>query len=585
MNTIINELTKIVKKAFVECGYSESAGEVIRSNRPDLAQFQANGAFLTAKKYKIPPITIANNVVEFLSSMEIFSNVSVANPGFINISLTDDYIINWVNRMVDDKYLGIPQISDEQTIIIDYGGPNIAKPLHVGHLRSAIIGESIKRIASIIGYNAIGDIHLGDWGMPIGLIIAELEERSSLECDSVDLSLTSNIKKLTIDDLNEIYPFASKKSKENNNFKLKAKKITCELQQGNKEYLYIWNKIVQISIADLKQNYSRLNVNFDLWKGESDSEQYIPELIDILTSKKLLKRSLGALIVDVSKPDDNLCIPPIIIKKSDNSNLYSTTDLATIIQRQKELSPKKYWYVADNRQSLHFEQVFRCAQIAGLVHENVELEFLGFGTMNGKDQKPYKTREGGVMKLSELLEMAESKAMERIQNSKHLEASEEEKKEIARKVSIAAIKFGDLSNNRTKDYVFDLDKFLAKEGKTGAYILYTISRINSIVKRAKKVKYNCKLEKLYSDEERQILLNVMATGDVFLHSLKEKAPHYICESVYQIATSFSKFYSNTNIIFETDESKRSTWISLIKIVKIFIMKHLDALGIESVEQM
>ncbi len=579
LKTITEVLTNIVSNAFDQCGYDRHLGKVKLSNRPDLCQYQVDGAFSGAKIYKVSPMIIANAVLNILKKNKIFSSVTVANPGFINLSLSDMFLVDFVNDMFYDNDLGIPQIGLNQTIVIDYGGPNVAKPLHIGHLRSAIIGEAIKRIARATGYKVVGDIHLGDWGMPIGLIIAELEERIN------ELSWNDIKQKISIDTLNEVYPLASKKSKEDPAFKKKAQKIVHKLQNGHDEYISIWKRIVQVSVSDLKQIYKKLNVEFDLWNGESDSEKYIPQLIDILNEKKLLYKNLGALVVDVTELDDTEPIPPIIIKKSDDSNLYSTTDLATIIQRQKEITPNKYWYVVDNRQSLHFKQVFRCAKKAELVSKDTEFEFLGFGTMNGKDGKPYKTRDGGVMKLDDLLKIAKYEALVKSQTSHYVVPDEKQRNENAEKVSIAAIKFGDLINNRSKNYIFNLEKFLATDGKTGSYLLYTISRINSIQKKANINFEKYKLTSFYSNDERQILLNIVSIGDVFKTAILEKSPHYICESAYQIALSFSKFYNSTKILSEKSEYKRNSWIALIFIVRTFLLKHLNVLGIEPVDHM
>jgi len=584
MKTIAETLNDLVSSAFEQCDLSKELGSVTLSNRPDLCHYQSNGAFLGAKTNKMSPMVIANKIKSILEKEDAFSEVAVVAPGFINLSISDIFIVEFINEMLSDEYLGIPQVGKHQTVIIDYGGPNIAKPLHVGHLRSAIIGEAIKRMAKATGYTTIGDIHLGDWGMPIGLIMAELEEREIalasgvLEWKNIAQHLSTNL-------LNEIYPFASKKSKENVAFKRRAQKITRDLQNGHEEYVAVWKKIVQISVMDFRKSYTKLNVDFDLWSGESDSQKYIPELIEILSEKCLIYKSHGAMVVDVDDPADSPTTPPIIIKKSDGSSLYSTTDLATIIQRQKELKPDKCWYVVDNRQSLHFKQVFRCARKADLIPQNVELEFLGFGTINGIDGKPYKTRDGNVMKLSDLLSLALSEAVAKSQTSGYINLNNRQQRINAEKISVAAIKFGDLINNRSKDYVFDLDKFLAADGKTGAYLLYTVSRINSIQTRIGEYLSEYRLSGIYSDYERQILLHILSVGDVFKTAIDEKSPHYICEIAYQIALSFSKFYSNTKIISEVNEEKKSSWLSLLSLTRTFLIELLYVLGIEPVEHM
>lgn len=587
MNTITEELGKIIGAAFKKCGYESTLGRVTVSDREDLCQFQCNGAFDGAKLYKKPPFKIAGEVVEALLGDERFSKAEVAAPGFINLTLTNDFMAKILSDISEDKNLSIPQSGNGETIVVDYGGPNVAKPLHIGHLRSAIIGESIKRLAKSAGYNAIGDIHLGDWGLQIGLVITELSKRNPEEkCFSEEFNPeTDKVLPLTADILNEIYPFASKKSKEDEEYKKEAQKATLDLQNGKKGYIALWKEIMRVSIADLKKNYDRLNVNFEYWYGESDADKYVEELVSLLTEKKLLRESEGAMIVDLEEETDKAPIAPIIIKKSDNSNLYSTTDLATLIQREKDFSPSKVWYVVDTRQELHFTQVFRCAKKAEIT--KAETEFLGFGTMNGQDGKPYKTREGGVMKLEDLLLTAQNAAKDKLNSSTYLEKiSEKEKNEIAEKVGIAAVKFGDLLNHRSKNYIFDLDKFLAFEGKTGTYILYTVTRINSILKKSD-VNYDSKIGEitLFSDSERDLALKIILSGEMFSIALREKAPNYVCDSVYQIASAFSRFYHDNKIIDEKDEQKKKSWLSLCLLTRKIILKHLDILAIDTVENM
>ncbi|MEG2597671.1 MAG: arginine--tRNA ligase, partial [Oscillospiraceae bacterium] len=423
--------------------------------------FQCNGALKGAKLYHKAPLMIAKEVVEVLQEKEIFLAVEAVGCGFINMTLTEMYLMEWADRVNMDENLGIPQTDVPETILLDYGGPNVAKPLHIGHLRSAIIGESLKRLVKATGRTAISDVHLGDWGLQMGLVIAELQERNpEWKCFEDDFDAACDrIPALTADRLNEIYPFASKKSKEDSDFKRKAQTITARLQKGQAGYLALWKEIIRVSVGDMKKSYQKLNVDFDFWYGESDSEKYVDELIDRLKDQKLLYKSEGALVVDVAEESDKAEIPPIIIKKTDHSNIYATTDLATIIQREKDFSPNQLWYVVDSRQSLHFTQVFRCAKKAGLVPPTTSLEHLGFGTMNGSDGKPYKTRDGGVMPLSELFEKVLDTAYERVKSSDY--SDDEAKPEVAKKIAVAAIKFGDLINHRSKDYIFDMDKFLA----------------------------------------------------------------------------------------------------------------------------
>ncbi len=583
MQSITKILTVIVSDAFDKCGYDSKLGTVTASDRLDLCQFQCNGAFAGAKLYKKAPFMIADDVAKVLQSEGIFSKVDVVKPGFLNLTLSDDYMLKLTKEIEADKFCGVPQAEKPQTIIIDYGGPNVAKPLHIGHLRSAIIGESLKRLARACGNTVYGDVHLGDWGLQIGLVIAELNERyPDRKCFSEDFNAdTDTVEPLSAELLCEVYPFASKKSKENEEFKAKAHTATFELQNGRPGYIALWKEILRVSIADLKDNYSKLDVDFDYWYGESDADKYIPELMKILEDKKLSYESNGALVVDVELESDKAPMPPVIVRKSDNSSIYATTDLATIIQREKDFHPNKIWYVVDKRQELHFTQVFRCARRAELVPAETELEFLGFGTMNGSDGKPYKTRDGGVMRLSDLIETVTNASLQRLENSSFV--SEDDRESYARKLGMAAVKFGDLINHRSKDYIFDLDKFLSSEGKTGIYLLYTVSRINSIMKKAGDAK--AEFTGIYTDEERELMLKLIMTGDVFNYAMDEKAPNYICENAYQLAVSFSRFYHENHIMDEKDEAKKSSWLALAKLVRTVITKHLDILGIETVENM
>ncbi|MDF2632951.1 MAG: arginyl-tRNA synthetase, partial [Caproiciproducens sp.] len=560
METIIKLLNQKVSEAFGQCGYPREFGLVSVSDRPDLCQFQCNGAFAAAKQLKKAPHIIANQVADILSKDTMFSGVTVAGAGFINLSADDKFLLSYVNQIVEDKYMGIPQAEIPEMIMLDYGGPNVAKPLHIGHLRSAVIGEALKRIVKSTGRTAIGDVHLGDWGLQIGLVISELWERHpDWACFSDEFDpAVHETPSLTADELNEIYPLASKKSKENAEFKQKAQSVTAMLQKGHAEYITLWKEITRVSIADMKINYENLNVSFDYWYGESDAEKYVPKLLEILKNKDLLFQSEGAMVVDVSEQTDTCTIPPVIIKKTDDSNIYATTDLATIIQRVEDFHPAQIWYVVDNRQSMHFTQVFRCAQKAGL-DSDTKLEHLGFGTMNGTDGKPYKTRDGGVMPLSELCNIVFEAALDRVNASEF--SSGQDKTETARKIALATIKFGDLINHRLKDYTFDLDKFLAKEGKTGSFLLYTIARINSILRRLKMD--NCKpvlSDKISSDVERELLLKLALSNVAFINAFTERAPNYVCENAYQLSSVFSKFYHDNHILSEADSDKQSFWV-------------------------
>ncbi len=584
MKLLTEQLTRIVSDAFEKCGYDRTLGSVTVSDRQDLCQFQCNGAFGAAKQAHKPPFAVADEVAAVLRENAMFSKAEMVKPGFLNLSLSDEAILDGLRAVSADEFLGVPQAERPETIIIDYGGPNVAKPLHIGHLRSAIIGESLKRLARATGNRVLGDVHLGDWGLQIGLVIAELSERHpDWACFAEDFPADGEVPRLDADTLCEIYPFASKKSKADEAFSAKAHRATAELQTGRPGYLALWKEILRVSCEDLKKNYAALGVDFELWYGESDADKYLGELMERLKEKNLLRESDGALVVDVAEEGDKAPMPPMIVRKSDNSSIYATTDLATIIQREKDFAPDRIWYVVDKRQGLHFTQVFRCAKKAGLVPESTELCHIGFGTMNGADGKPYKTRDGGVMRLSDLIDTATKAAHEKMESSGFV--SDDEKQGIARKIGVAAVKFGDLINNPAKDYIFDLDKFLSFEGKTGTYLLYTISRINSICKRLGSESAEESFSGVYTGVERELALNILLTGEAFRRAMQEKAPNYICENAYQLAAVFSRFYHDNRIIDEPDAAKKATWISLIRLTRRLLLKHLDVLSIEPVEQM
>ena len=586
MKTITKILTEIVSDAFEKCGYDRALGLVTVSDRMDLCQFQCNGAFQGAKLYKKAPFMIAEDVASKLSDEKIFSKAEVVKPGFLNLSITDEYLLKLVREIAKDENLGFPQAEKETTVVIDYGGPNVAKALHIGHLRSANIGEALKRLARATGRKVYGDVHFGDWGTPIGLIITELHDRHpDWRCFAEDFNPdTETAPSLDVATLNEVYPLASKRSKEDEGFSKRAHEAVFELQNRRPGYIALWKQIMKASTDDIKGIYDRLNVSFDYWYGESDADKYIPELLDILNEKGLTYESDGALVCDVSEESDKMTVPPVIIKKSDGSSNYATTDLATILQREKDFKSDAICYVVDKRQSMHFMHVFRTAKKAGLVPETTELEHFGYGTMNGSDGKPYKTREGGVMKLTDLLDSITDAAYEKLNSSSFV--SDEDRREIAQKVAIAAVKFGDLINHCSKDYIFDMDKFLSFEGKTGTYLLYTVTRINSIISKvgaddSRKIAFNG----VYTDIERELLLNILLTGEVIGRAINEKAPNYVCENAYQLASIFSSFYHDNHIMNEEDALKKETWISLSLLTRKLILKHLDILAIEPVAHM
>ncbi len=583
MTTVKNRLTEIVKAAFSACGYDESLGVVTFSDRPDLCQFQCNGALTGAKLHRKAPIMIANDVLEKLSGNEIFKSVTVAPPGFINIILSDEFMAGEANTMTKDSRLALP-LMEEKTIVVDYGGPNVAKPLHVGHLRAAIIGETLKRLARFLGHNVIGDVHLGDWGLQMGLIISELQREQPELCyfdENYDGEYPEE-SPVTIDDLSTLYPRASARSKEDEEFRQTAMRATFDLQNGRRGYLALWKKFLEVSVTDLKKSYARLGVDFDKWLGESDADPYVPGLLKTLEDKKLTYLSDGALIADVAEETDDEPMPPIIISKSDGSALYATTDLATIVQRMRDFDPKEIWYVVDSRQSMHFKQVFRLAKKAEIIKEGTELYHVGFGTMNGKDGKPYKTREGGVMSLSVLIESAKSASKERIDASdvaKELDEAQRDK--IAEQIGIAAIKFGDLINHRSRDYIFDLDRFLATEGKTGPYLQYTVVRITSLLSKAKAQGANPgKILPPESDTERELLTKLFSVGDVLIRAFDEKAPNAICEVMFDIAGLFNRFYFENKILANENETQRASWLGITELVRKTLVTLLDIFSTE-----
>ncbi len=583
--SITKILTDKLSAAFAECGYSAELGTVVTSDRPDLCQFQCNGAFAGAKLYHKAPRMIAADAAAKLEGDADLEKVEVVGAGFINITVSDEFLLGYVKQALADENLGIPQAEKPETVVLDYGGPNVAKPLHIGHLRSAVIGEALKRLVRATGRKTISDVHLGDWGLQMGLVMAELQERHpEWACFAEDFD-AENFAGVDLDaeSLNVIYPFASAKSKENDDFKQKARAVTAKLQKGDPGYTALWREIIRISVADMKKNYENLNVDFDYWYGESDAEKYVPELLDVLNEKGLLHESQGAMVVDVEEESDKITIPPVIIKKSDNSNIYATTDLATLIQREHDFKPDQIWYIVDARQGLHFTQVFRCAKKAGIVPEEVTLAHIGYGTMNGADGKPYKTREGGVMRLADFYNTVYEAALERVSASNF--SKDADREDIARKITVATIKFGDLVNYCMKDYVFDMDKFMAPDGKTGSFLLYTIARINSILKKAEGAGEQFDSSAVYTDSERDLLLKISLSGEAFALAYREKAPSVICENAYQLASAFSKFYHDNHILTEEDADKKRAWLNICAAVRTVLEKHLDVLGIEPVEMM
>lgn len=589
MKKILDLISDEVVKAFKESGYDEKYGKVTNSNRPDLCEFQCNGAMAAAKEYKCAPFMISDKIAESLKDNTMFESAESVKPGFLNLKLSPDYLAKYLQEMQEDNgRLGCEKCKSPKTIMIDYGGPNVAKPLHVGHLRSAIIGESVKRIGKFMGHNVIGDVHLGDWGLQMGLIITELKERKP-NLPYYDESYTGEYPKeapFTISELEDIYPAASARSKEDEEYKEAAMQATYELQHGRRGYQALLEHILNVSVSDLKRNYENLNVSFELWKGESDAQPYIPDMVRKMKDDGYAYISEGALVVDVKEETDTKEIPPCMILKSDGASLYNTTDLATIVWRMKDYNPDEIIYVVDKRQELYFTQVFRCARKTGLVNADTELKFLGFGTMNGKDGKPFKTREGGVMRLEYLVSGINEEMYQKIADNHTVD--EEEGRETAKIVALSAIKYGDLSNQASKDYIFDIDRFTSFEGNTGPYILYTIVRIKSILKKyqaQKTLPDNARILPAHSDSEKALMLEIGKFNGMMENAFEETAPHKVCAYIYDIANAFNHFYHETKIMAETDELVQAGYIKLLELAKEVLELCIDVLGFEAPERM
>lgn len=595
MKKILDLITDEVTKAFTECGYDAKYAKVTLSNRPDLCEYQCNGAMAAAKEYKKAPFMIADEVVEKLAVNPMFAMAESVKPGFLNLKINEAYLADYVAKMQEDEgRFGCDKTEAPKTIMIDYGGPNVAKPLHVGHLRSAIIGESVKRIGKFMGHNVIGDVHLGDWGLQMGLIITELKQRRP-ELVYFDDTYTGEYPEeapFTISELEEIYPTASKKSKEDEAYKEAAMQATFELQHGKRGYQALLKHILNVSVTDLKRNYANLNVSFELWKGESDAQPYIPDMVQKMKDDGFAYISDGALVVDVKEETDTKEIPPCMILKSDGASLYNTTDLATMVWRMKDYNPDELIYVVDKRQELYFTQVFRCARKTGIVKPETELKFLGFGTMNGKDGRPFKTRDGGVMRLEHLISGINEEMLAKIQENQktkeNLGISTEEAENTAKMVALAAIKYGDLSNQASKDYIFDIDRFTSFEGNTGPYILYTIVRIKSILNKYHGLGKDESGEVIgaaHSKSEKDLMLELSKFNAVMESAFEETAPHKICSYIYDLANAFNSFYHGTKIMSEENETVQKTYIRLLELTKSVLETCIEVLGFSAPERM
>ena len=585
MEKLIDRLSAVVAEAFSAAGYDPACGRVTVSNRPDLCEFQCNGAMPAAKQHHKAPLVIAQDVVDRLQDGSVFASAEAVKPGFINLRVQPAYLAAHLEQMRQSERLGVTGERKPRGVVLDYGGPNVAKPLHVGHLRSAIIGESIKRMGRYVGHTMIGDVHLGDWGLQIGLIIAELERRKP-DLPYFDESFTGPYPEeapFTISELEEIYPTASARSKEDEPFAARAHEITFAVQQRRPGYYALWRHIMQVSVADLRKNYDNLNVSFDVWKGESDAQPYIPSMLEKLKAEGVLVESEGALVAPVAEEGDRKELPPCILVKSDGATLYATTDLATIVQRMEDYHPDKLLYLTDKRQSLHFEQVFRTARKGHLVPPETELQHIGFGTMNGKDGKPFKTRAGGVMRLETLIADVTDYVTSKIKENQTV--SDEELPQTAKCIAMAALKYGDLSNMPTKDYVFDLDRFSSFEGNTGPYILYTIVRIKSILAKYGKPVSPAQLLSACSAEQKQLMLVLSRMADALWSAYRDSAPNTICAYIYELATAANKFYHDVKILTEPDPARQASYAALIDLTRGVLETCIDLLGFSAPERM
>lgn len=588
MKKLLELITNEVMDAFSAAGYPAEAGKVNVSNRPDLCEYQCNGAMALAKAQKCAPIAIANAVVEKLQGNKIISKAEAVMPGFINMNVSAEFVADYVKEMATYEKFGLEEPEKPASIVIDYGGPNIAKALHVGHLRPAVVGEAVKRICKYTGNNIIGDVHMGDWGQPMGLVIYELQTRKP-DLVYFDDSYTGEYPTeppFVVADLEEIYPTASKKSKEDPEYKAKAMEATFKLQSGVRGYRALWNHIINVSVTDMKRIYEKLDVNFDLWNGESSVHELIPGMVKMMKDGGYAYISEGALVVDVKTEKDTKEVPPCMILKSDGASLYNTTDLATIMEREEKYNTDKIIYVTDKRQELYFDQVFRCAHKTGLVKDSTELCHIGLGTMNGKDGKPFKTRDGGVMRLESLIGDINEEMYKKIMENKTID--EEEARKTAAIIGLAALKYGDLSNQPAKDYVFDIERFSSFEGNTGPYILYTIVRIKSIIEKYKAQGgdvANCKIGYPTNDAEKDLMKALTSFSQTMESAYEELAPNKVCAFIYDLANALNSFYHGTKILAEEDEAKKAQYIALIDLTRKVLETCIDVLGFSAPDRM
>lgn len=588
MKKFLDLLSEEMGKAFEAAGYDGALGRVTVSNRPDLCEYQCNGAMAGAKQYHKAPVMIAGEVAQKLADSSVFSQVDAVAPGFLNLKLSEEYLLKAVERMTKEPKFGLEQPEKGKKIIIDYGGANVAKPLHVGHLRSAVIGESIKRINRYAGHEVIGDVHLGDWGLQMGLVIMGLKERMPdlVYFDEGYEGEYPEEASFTISELEEVYPAASAKSKEDPSYKAQAMEATFKLQNGVRGYRALWKQIMKVSVADLKKNYGSLNVEFDLWKGESDVHELIPEMVAYMKDGGYAHISEGALVVDVKEETDTKEVPPCMILKSDGASLYNTTDLATIMERMRLYHPDMMVYLTDKRQDLYFDQVFRCARKTKLVDPETELKWIGFGTVNGKDGKPFKTRDGGVMRLETLIWETKDEMYRKIREGR--EMSEEEARQVADLVAVSALLYGDLSNQASKDYIFDADRFTSFEGDTGPYILYTIVRIKSILAKYREQGGSTEglvLQPAENQSEKSLMMQLVQFNAMMQSAAEETAPHKVCAYIYDLANAFNHFYHETKILSEEDVRKKEGLIALLVLTRDVLEACIDVLGFAAPEKM
>ena len=590
MEKFLNLISREMEAAFDAAGYDRELGKVTVSNRPDLCEYQCNGAMAGAKRYHKAPLMIAEDVASRLKDSEVFKSAEAVRPGFLNLKLREEFLSAYLREMAASDKFGLEMPEKPVSIILDYGGPNVAKPLHVGHLRSAVIGEAVKRIARYHGEKVIGDIHMGDWGLQMGLVITEIQKRDP-ELPYFEPSFEGDYPEeapFTVTELEEIYPTASRRSKEDSAYYAEAMANTHKLQEGDRGLRALWKKIIEVSVADMKKNYANLDVDFDLWWGESTVHDAIPGIVEKMKEGGYAYESNGALVVDVAEPSDTKEIPPCIILKSDGAALYTTTDLATISERERLYHPDRMIYITDKRQELHFQQVFRTARKCGLVSEGTDLTHIGFGTMNGKDGKPFKTRDGGVMKLSDLISDINKEMRGKIASNPEIGSAEAEK--TARQVALAALKYGDLSNQASKDYIFDIDRFTSFEGDTGPYILYTIVRIKSILAKYSSAEGvtpvgDCVIGCAGSKAEKDLMSDLAGFNAMMDNAYTEIAPHRVCAYIYQLSNDFNSFYHATRILSEEDREKKESWIALLKLTHDVLSTCIEVLGFTAPERM